>query len=65
MTTLDVVALFLGLIAALTMWGVAVTINMTIHRDPTMDTRGAKLAQWMHLYWGITVAVMAAAVVYR
>lgn len=64
MTILDTVALFLGLIAALTMWGVSVTIRHHQRRDPTMRTSGARFAQWLHVFWSASLVLLAVAVVY-
>lgn len=64
MTLLDVIALGLGLLAALTLWGVGLTIRHQMKIGGVKDTPGARLVQALHLYWGFSVALLAFAVVY-
>jgi hypothetical protein len=64
MSPLKVIALVMALLSGLTMLGTAHAIQHQFKVDPSIATTGAKVALWIHLFWSVTVTVLAAAVVY-
>ena len=61
----EIVGLGMGLVSAVTMWLTAWTIVRQQKLTGEFLTPGARFVQRLHVFWGITLAVLAALVVFN